>query len=602
MASRQVRALDVLGWRSVGRWIAVRWIAVRLVAVRGGGTAAVCLATFLLLDGLGSRLSFAQSVAEPSKNCALMIAVDRYDHAFMNAPQLKFPEKDAQALGNLLKDAGYEVEYLLGLQATRRSIMQKMAQLNQKGHSSGVCVIGLFGHGVEAEFVGSDQTYEIHGCYCPVDTKIRQLVNRDNQTQFDNWEKPLLEPVPDSLVKMTEVVNALTIAKAGSRLLVADCCRKMTHRARGGNLGLGANFNTDRLPDQTVMLFGCRPGEECLERDDWGHGAFTKALLEELSLMQQSGEAVTSGTLADRVKRRTQALTGQQQNPTSISLDSIDLLLTSTAARAIPATLRAPFSEAEASLGQANWAKYLGVAVRSRNSVGMEMVLTPPGEFLMGSAKDDKSGFIAEKPQHRVTLTKAFLMAESEVTQGQWKAVMGTEPWKGKPNVTEGANYPATFVGHEDTEEFCRRLSEKDGRTYRLPTEAEWEYACRAGTTTKYSFGDYESGLGQYGWFSANKSSNPHRVKQKSPNPFGLYDMHGNVWEWCSDRYAPYQARALLDPTVADKGLFRVTRGGSWYDEAAVCRSATRSWLDPSYRNIILGFRVVLSSPSGIPR
>ncbi len=178
-------------------------------------------------------------------------------------------------------------------------------------------------------------------------------------------------------------------------------------------------------------------------------------------------------------------------------------------------------------------------------------------------------------------------MQASEVTQRQWKSVMGTEPWKGHDNVKEGDDYAATFVSHEDAVEYCRKLSAGYGGTYRLPTEAEWEYACRGGTRTAYSFGNSAGQLGQYAWFEDNAEEvdeeYAHRVGQKRSNGFGLYDMHGNVWEWCSDWFD-------------NNNRFRVFRGGSWFSSSDHCRSAYRNRGTPDYRSNLLGFRVARSS------
>jgi hypothetical protein len=285
---------------------------------------------FLVVSALGALAldSLTAEAQVAAQKYALMVGVTNYDHAAMNGSEaLKFPEADAQAVGKMLGDHGYEVEYLLGPQATRVAILQKLRSLNGKGNSSGICVVGFFGHGVEVEFKDAQGKKDIQGCFCPFETTVRQAIDADGNELYDENQQPKVEPNPESLVKMSEVVNSLALAKAGSRMLIADCCRDMPNRARGRNLGLGANFNTDRLPGQTVMLFGCRPGERALERDDWKHGAFTKALLEELTSMAAGPDPVTSGTLADRVKRRVQRLTSNQQNPTPISLDSIDLLL-----------------------------------------------------------------------------------------------------------------------------------------------------------------------------------------------------------------------------------------------------------------------------------
>jgi formylglycine-generating enzyme required for sulfatase activity len=167
--------------------------------------------------------------------------------------------------------------------------------------------------------------------------------------------------------------------------------------------------------------------------------------------------------------------------------------------------------------------------------------------------------------------------------------------------------YPVEQVSWEDAVEFCKKLSDlpeekKAGRKYRLPTEAEWEYACRAGSKAAYSFGENSKTLGDYSWFGGNSGPQPHPVGEKKANAWGLYDMHGNVWEWCSDWYDEYPKGAVSDPSGPSEGSFRVFRGGGWSAGAAYCRSAGRSGGVPSFRfSGDGGFRVALSS-SGIPR
>ena len=203
-----------------------------------------------------------------------------------------------------------------------------------------------------------------------------------------------------------------------------------------------------------------------------------------------------------------------------------------------------------------------------------------------------------------VTLTKPFELGKYEVTQGQWKSVMGTEPWDGKGDVQADKDCPATYVSWDDATEFCKKLTEierksgtlKAGEEYRLPTEAEWEYACRAGTETAFSFGDDESKLGEYAWFTGNTGSEQyaHKVGTKKPNPWGLHDMHGNVWEWCSDWYDETRFYGT-DPVGLEEGSGRVFRGGSWWNGPDGCRSASRHYVVPSYRLYNLGFRVARS-------
>jgi formylglycine-generating enzyme required for sulfatase activity len=220
----------------------------------------------------------------------------------------------------------------------------------------------------------------------------------------------------------------------------------------------------------------------------------------------------------------------------------------------------------------------------SVNSIGMQFELIPAGKFKMGFGA------------HQVTLTKPFYLGVYEVTQEQYERVMGTNP-----SDFNGAKNPVEQVSWEDAVEFCRKLSalpeeKAAGHVYRLPTEAEWEYACRAGTTTKYSFGDDESQLGAYAWFRENSGDRTHPVGQKKPNAWGLYDMHGNVWEWCQDWYGDLPAGAVTDPTGPSTGSLRVLRGGSWNDFAGRCRSASRRRSSPSYRFSHLGFRLARSS------
>jgi formylglycine-generating enzyme required for sulfatase activity len=231
------------------------------------------------------------------------------------------------------------------------------------------------------------------------------------------------------------------------------------------------------------------------------------------------------------------------------------------------------------------------------NSIGMKLVLIPAGTFMMGSPTEEPRRF-RDESEHQVTLAKRFYMGCTEVTQGQWKKVMDTEPWKGKDSVEEGDDFPAVHTVWDEAVEFCRKLSELETRVYRLPTEAEWEYACRGGTTTAFSFGADDAELGNYAWYNRNAwdvgEKFPHRVAQKRPNPFGLYDMHGNVREWCSDWYSRYPTRSLTDPSGPKAGTLRVLRGGTYRSEPRLVRSAARGYCNPQDPNCVFGFRLVL--------
>jgi WD40 repeat protein len=228
------------------------------------------------------------------------------------------------------------------------------------------------------------------------------------------------------------------------------------------------------------------------------------------------------------------------------------------------------------------------------NSIGMKLI--PAGEFQMGSPDSDSDAADREKPQHLVKITNPFYLGVYEVTQGQYEKVMGARPWQGKEYVKEGPDYPAVYVSHDDAVEFCRRLSKQEGVEYRLPTQAEWEYACRAGTTTTYSFGDGEAKLGQHAWYDKNAwdigEKYAHRVGQKLPNRWGLYDMHGNVYEWCQDWHESYGSEKVVSDPLGDaQGIARELRGGSFRYRSSVVRSADRYCDLPDNRDSSLGFR-----------
>ena len=231
------------------------------------------------------------------------------------------------------------------------------------------------------------------------------------------------------------------------------------------------------------------------------------------------------------------------------------------------------------------------------NSLGMKFAWIPPGTFLMGSPANEPERS-DDETQHGVTLTKGFHLGVHQVTQAQWQAVMGANPsnFKGENNL------PVEQVSWDDCVAFCEALGKKDGRTYRLPTEAEWEYACRAGTTTPFHFGDTISVNqsnydGNYTYSNGKKGVYRQKmtpVGSFPANAWGLFDMHGNVWEWCADWFGPYPEGELKDPQGFIGGEARVLRGGSWSFNPRFCRSACRYWRAPGSRDYDLGCRVAL--------
>ena len=280
-----------------------------------------------------------------------------------------------------------------------------------------------------------------------------------------------------------------------------------------------------------------------------------------------------------------------------------------------PALAVGSLDAAEAKQVQQRCASSLGASVVLTNSIEMKLVLIPPGEFDMGSTPEDVVQLLAEgkrqnapgwylervpaeAPKHHVKISKPFYLGVCEVTQAEYGRVMGKDPSKFKGDL----NRPVEQVNWDEAVEFCRRLSASPkeravGAVYRLPTEAEWEFTCRAGTTTRYGFGDDATGLGQHAWWKGNSQRQTHPVGQLRPNAWGLYDMHGNVWEWCADRsddnsYRQSKSEAALDPQGAGTGPLRVHRGGGWMDDGSCFRSAFGRVVDPGGRGTDWGFRV----------
>jgi formylglycine-generating enzyme required for sulfatase activity len=285
-------------------------------------------------------------------------------------------------------------------------------------------------------------------------------------------------------------------------------------------------------------------------------------------------------------------------------------------ADAPPAAI-APFDAAQARAHQEAWAKYLGMPVESTNSIGMKFKLIPPGKFTMGSPQaeidralslvDENSwekGYIpTEGPEHPVGIRQPYYMGGTHVTVGQFRQFVeeakyniGDDRWK-NPGFEQFDDCPVVLVAWDNAVAFCDWLSQKEGKTYRLPTEAEWEYSCRAGKKNlRYCFGDDDAKLEDYCWYSKNSGGGTRPVGKKKPNEWGLYDMHGNAWEWCQDYWDPnyYKWSPKQDPTGPRAGGERVFRGGSWAGPPVQCRSACHDHHDPGDRHNAIGFRVVL--------
>lgn len=224
------------------------------------------------------------------------------------------------------------------------------------------------------------------------------------------------------------------------------------------------------------------------------------------------------------------------------------------------------------------------------NGVSFNMIAVKGGTFTMGATSEQgDDAYSYEKPTHQVTLSD-YCIGETEVTQELWQAVMGSNP----SNFTGNLQRPVEKVSWNDCQEFIKKLNQLTGKTFRLPTEAEWEYAARGGSQSKgYKYAGSNT-IGDVAWYTSNSSSTTHPVKQKQANELGLYDMSGNVWEWCQDWYDSYSSTPQTNPAGPSSCSIRVYRGGSWYDNAWYCRVSYRSYSTPAFRDSLLGLRLAL--------
>jgi formylglycine-generating enzyme required for sulfatase activity len=493
-------------------------------------------------------------------NYAFLVAVSDYDVKQLRS--LPYTRNDIRDFGNLLVDSGFKPDNVvvmhddLATLKNRRYFpeaarIRRELQLLLAGVDEGDSVIVAFaGHGVQ--FEKDDKNY-----FCPSDADLEQK---------------------GTLVSLKEIYDQLEKCQADRKLLLVDACRndpqsKLSRSRETVKLKSVTRPQVEPVPKGIVALFSCSAGEESFEFPDLQHGIFFHHVLAGWQGAADTGDRELSlDELVAFARKNTQTFT-----------------------RTKLAAIQTPQLKGDMS---GTWVlRDLRRDGKSlRNSLAMDLVLIPAGEFLMGSPDSDGDANDDEKPQQQIRITRPFYLGTTEVTQGQWKAVMGTEPWKAKSYVKEGSQYPATYVSWDDAVEFCRKLSETEGETYRLPTEAEWEFACRAGTTTKYHFGDSDGSLGTHAWFDKNAwdidEKYSHEVAQKKANPWGLYDMHGNVWEWCSDSYS--SSHTNLNRTTSEaSSSARVFRGGSWFNNARTCRCAFRNKLDPVSQRRDIGFRIV---------
>jgi len=536
------------------------------------------------------------SISAKNQKTALVIG----NGAYSSSP-LRNPVNDASDIASALKKLGFKV--LLKTDANQRTMKKFIRTFGKELRNGGVGLFYYAGHAMQ-----------VHGTnyLIPIGAKIES----ESDVEYEAIDAGRV------LGKMEDAGNGLNI-------IILDACRDnpFARSFRTSDKGL-ARMDA---PTGSILAYATAPGS--IAADGTGrNGLYTSKLLKHMAtpgleigrVFRKVRIDVLRSSQKKQVPWESSSLIGEFYfNPkrgiavvksthkidTGLKTEQVQLEQERNELERIEAEIEERKRvEAERKRIEAKMIKLLAMSKRPpkakskkiTNSLGMEFVSIKPGSFIMGSPSSEH-GHLNNERQHKVTLTKGFYMQTTEVTQGQWEAVMGSNPSHFK---NCGDNCPVEKVSWNDAQEFIRKLNRKERTNrYRLPTDAEWEYAARAGSTTAFANGviselrcGYDLNLDAMGWYCGNSGKRTHRVAGKKPNRWGLYDMHGNVWEWCQDWYEKnYPSGSAIDPTGPSSGSYRVYRGGSWSNRARRCRSASRLRNEPGNRDNYLGFRLVLS-------
>jgi len=476
--------------------------------------------------------------------------------AYQYTDRLHNSVNDAEDIAGVLKDLQFQV--LLKIDATLDTMADALFQFGERLKGGGVGLFYYSGHGMQVK----GENYLI-----PIDANV---VREDD--------------IKRKTISARDILDTMDEAKSHLNLVFLDACRNnpFPRSVRAVSRGLAGMH----APSGTLLVFATNPDN--VAQDGTGrNGTYTKHLLQYIA---QPGLEV--GMLLRRVRTAVREETGGQQVPWENGSIEGEFYFNAVSAgpsvTPVRPALPTPSPSGGTQVAGGGYPQASEILKTLRNSIGIEFVLIPAGTFQMGS--NDSDVYESEKPVHTVRMTQPFYLGKYEVTQGQWQAVMGNNP----SMFTGDPNRPVEQVSWDDVQAFIRRLNSREGAaTYRLPTEAEWEYAVRAGTTTRWSFGDDASQLGRYAWYDGNAGRQTHPVGQLQPNPWGLYDMHGNVWEWVQDWYGQYASGTAENPEGPSSGADRVNRGGGWDSTARFCRAVHRSGDAPGFRFVSLGFRLL---------
>jgi formylglycine-generating enzyme required for sulfatase activity len=547
------------------------------------------LSHFLVLILAGSVLG--------QQKIAFVAGVEKYRNDGFQP--LDFAETDATELKTELELLGFKVTSVIGPAATTSGLRDKLNNfINQtkKLSSKDIVVVYFSGHGlmkkVQRKALSGKVEDVDESFLCPVNAKAS-----DERT----------------LISLNDLLSRLEKQSGSFRNLVwLDACRENSAKAKGID---GSGFK--RISGKLSLFLAAQPGARSYESAKLQHGIFTHYLLEGLrgNAADNYSQEITSASITDYVSNRMTMESKELPDFTAVEpqkpnlLGKLDgsLVLGTVKAKRDKAIASDPLPNDGMDAKKDSFAGSKVGELRSDNGLGMKLVWLPAGRFVMGSPPTEMDRGYGET-QVEVELSHGFWIGQTEVTQSQWKTIMGTSPWLGSKYVQEGENIAASYINRADAIEFAQKLTQQERQSgslpadweYRLTTEAQWEYACRAGKTSAYCFGEDAEQLGEFAWYSKNASklgdSRAREVGKKRPNDWGIYDMHGNVQEWCFDVFAGMLPGGT-DPMVTkgDQGFTDcVIRGGTTGAATWACRSAFRGQNAPSYRNYDLGFRVAL--------
>ncbi len=569
----------------------------------------VLLAGWVILFPLLPPLGAAEG-----RKLAVVVGVNTYRQN-SGLPALGQAASDAQRLSGALRKTGftvYEMTHEVAKQDGKEALAPNLEYIRDQingvldfpnlGEDDAV-MITLHGHGVQFDFEDAKGNMTPRFYFCPADAAITGIKTANELTDRNH------------LLPLEELYTELGKCSAATKLLIVDACRNDPNEPGVFRTGVksGTLPKLAPPPGGTAAFFSCKPNQMAVEDKALGQGVFTHFLVQGL---EGQADQPLAGKPADGIITFSELTTYVANNTYSYVFDKHNGLKQSPEMRG-EFDLNLPLAKVSLKV--------------LTNTLGMQLTLIPSGEFLMGSPASEADRGDDEGPQHRVRITKPFYLGVHEVTKGQFAAFVKAKNYrtdaekdgkggyglnaKGefeqKPEYTwknwgfpQTDDHPVVNVSWNDAVAFCEWLSAKEGKTYQLPSEAQWEYACRAGTTTPFHFGSVNDGKranidGNYPY--GTETNGPYlkgtsRVGSYAENEFGLYDMHGNVWEWCQDGYdeGEYATRSGVtsDPVNVGTVNRRVLRGGSWSYYAWNSRSAIRGWGTPDFRNDYTGFRV----------